>query len=125
MELFNYLTKVTACTAAFYTVYHLLLHKLTFFSLNRWYLLSSLILSLAIPLIHMGIPTQEAPIGYAKPPVINSFTTGVTETADPIILSQPVTEINWMPICTYAYLAKKCIRNLQSNKRRVEYRYRE
>lgn len=103
MELFIYLTKVTACTAAFYTVYHLLLHKLTFFSLNRWYLLSSLILSLAIPLLHMAVPI-EAP-RYVKPSAINFLATSISETADPIILSQPITHINWVQLCMYAYLA--------------------
>ncbi len=104
MELFIYLTKVTACTAAFYTVYYLLLHKLTFFSLNRWYLLSSLILSLAIPLLHINVKT-EVPISNVKPSVVNAVTTNIPETADPVILSQPVTHINWVQICTYAYLA--------------------
>ncbi|MCZ4245199.1 N-acetylmuramoyl-L-alanine amidase [Pedobacter punctiformis] len=44
-----YLLKVSACTAAFYAVYHLLLAKLTFFNLNRIYLLVMLVLSFSIP----------------------------------------------------------------------------
>jgi N-acetylmuramoyl-L-alanine amidase len=104
MELFIYLIKVTGCTAAFYIVYYLSFQKLTFFNLNRWYLLSSLVLSLAVPLLHIGIQTQ-APASDVEPIVINSFTETITETADPVILSQPVTHVNWLQLCTYVYLA--------------------
>jgi N-acetylmuramoyl-L-alanine amidase len=55
-------------------------------------------------MLHMAVPTQ-APASFAEPTVINSFTTSVTDTADPIILSQPVTEVNWVQVFTYAYLA--------------------
>src|SRR4051812_3934845 len=105
MELLTYLIKVTACTAAFYTVYYFLLHKLTFFSLNRWYLLSSLTLSLAIPLLHMGI-TMQAPVSDVKPVTITSVAQTIVEaTTDPVILSQPTEYINWLQVVTYAYFA--------------------
>ncbi|RYD80592.1 MAG: hypothetical protein EOP55_01800 [Sphingobacteriales bacterium] len=44
-----YLLKVSACTALFFAAYWLLLSKLTFFKLNRTYLLFALIMSFIIP----------------------------------------------------------------------------
>jgi len=44
-----YLLKVSACTAIFFAAYRLLLSKLTFFKLNRTYLLFALIVSFIIP----------------------------------------------------------------------------
>ncbi|RZK51411.1 MAG: hypothetical protein EOO87_17720 [Pedobacter sp.] len=55
MELFNYLLKVSACTALFYAFYLLVLRKLTFFKTNRFYLLATLILSFVIPSLQFKI----------------------------------------------------------------------
>jgi N-acetylmuramoyl-L-alanine amidase len=46
-----YLLKVSACTFIFFAAYQLLLAKLTFFNLNRVYLLLMLVLSFSIPAI--------------------------------------------------------------------------
>ena len=46
----TYLIEVSICWLLFYSIYVLLLSKETFFSINRWYLLSTLILGLIIPL---------------------------------------------------------------------------
>ncbi|MEO5910781.1 MAG: N-acetylmuramoyl-L-alanine amidase [Pelobium sp.] len=60
MEFFLYLAKVAACTAIFYFFYHLLLSKLTFFSVNRWYLIGTLVLSFIIPLLSVTIEKNVA-----------------------------------------------------------------
>lgn len=44
-----YLLKVSACTVIFFATYQLLLSKLTFFKLNRLYLLSAIFFSFLIP----------------------------------------------------------------------------
>ncbi|RDC54977.1 hypothetical protein DU508_19410 [Pedobacter chinensis] len=44
-----YLLKVSACTVIFFAAYQFLLSKLTFFKLNRLYLLSTLVFSFIIP----------------------------------------------------------------------------
>lgn len=49
MKALIYLLQVSACTGIFYAFYFLLLRRLTFFTLNRWYLLISLLLSFIIP----------------------------------------------------------------------------
>ena len=46
----TYLIEVSICWLLFYSIYILLLRKETFFNINRWYLLSTLVLGLLIPL---------------------------------------------------------------------------
>jgi len=46
----TYLIEVSICWLLFYGIYMLLLSKETFFNINRWYLLSTLGLGLAIPM---------------------------------------------------------------------------
>ena len=53
MEWLIYLSKVSACTAPFYLIYHFFLQKLTFFSVNRVYLLSTLLLRFVIPVLQI------------------------------------------------------------------------
>ncbi len=50
----NYLFEVSLCWTGFYLFYVLLLSKETFFHLNRGYLLSTLLLGLALPLIDLS-----------------------------------------------------------------------
>lgn len=61
MGLYGYLTIASSCIAACYLLYFFVFRKLTFFSLNRYYLLLSIALSLLLPLIHVRIK-QEAPL---------------------------------------------------------------
>jgi hypothetical protein len=63
MKTIIYLLQVSACTGIFYGFYFLLLRRLTFFTLNRWYLLATLLLSFVIPAINIHVDT-------AKPPAI-------------------------------------------------------
>jgi len=58
MELFNYLLKVSACTALFFAFYLVVLRKLTFFKINRFYLLFSLIVSFIIPALQFTIARE-------------------------------------------------------------------
>ena len=47
----QYILEVTLCWSLFYLIFFGLLRKLTFFRVNRWYLLSSLLLGILIPLL--------------------------------------------------------------------------
>ncbi len=64
-----YLLKVTICWAVFYLLYHLLLGKETFFRLNRWYLLATVLLGLAFPAIELDLifGPEEVPLYYLQP----------------------------------------------------------
>jgi beta-lactamase regulating signal transducer with metallopeptidase domain len=55
MEWLIYLLKVSACTGLFYAFYHFFLRKLTFFKLNRAYLILTLVLSFFIPKLAIEI----------------------------------------------------------------------
>jgi beta-lactamase regulating signal transducer with metallopeptidase domain len=59
MKTFIYLLQVSACTGIFYAFYFLLLRRLTFFTLNRWYLLCTLLFSLIIPTINIHVDTAQ------------------------------------------------------------------
>jgi len=56
MGAITYLLQVSGSMAIFYLFYYLLLNRLTFFTINRYYLLVTLVLSFVIPLI--TIPVQ-------------------------------------------------------------------
>ena len=58
MNFLIYLLQVSACTAIFYLFYYLFLSKLTFFVLNRWYLLGSIFLSFVIPSVRISVDPQ-------------------------------------------------------------------
>jgi TonB family protein len=52
---FQYLLQSSACIAAFYLVYWIFLRKETFFIVNRFYLISAVILSILIPLTRIDL----------------------------------------------------------------------
>ncbi len=66
----TYIIEVSCCWLLFYAVYILLLQQETFFRLNRWYLLGTLLLSLAIPLAelpHFARPADTFSGFYLQP----------------------------------------------------------
>lgn len=65
MEWLTYLLKVTACTALFFGFYLVVLRKLTFFKINRFYLLASLFLSFIIPALQLEVK-REMPMLETK-----------------------------------------------------------
>ena len=73
-----YLLKVSACTFIFFASYQLLLARLTFFNLNRVYLLLMLVLSFGIPALtienrqEVTVASQEIPskIAYSNDGVV-------------------------------------------------------
>ncbi|SEN08816.1 Signal transducer regulating beta-lactamase production, contains metallopeptidase domain [Mucilaginibacter gossypiicola] len=71
MSMLTYLLQVSACTAVFYLFYFACLRRLTFFSLNRWYLLLTLMASFGIPLI--TIPVSSVPQMVIRQPVIYQY----------------------------------------------------
>ncbi|RYG04344.1 MAG: M56 family metallopeptidase, partial [Chitinophagaceae bacterium] len=67
MELLTYLLKVSACTVLFYAFYLLVLSRLTFFKINRFYLLATLLLSFIIPSLSFTVEREieVSPVVYA------------------------------------------------------------
>jgi TonB family protein len=73
----TYLFQVTVCLAAFYMLYLCLLSRETFFGINRWYLLGTLLLSLSLPLLSFlpGLLSHqpEIMVSYSLEPVVVGF----------------------------------------------------
>ncbi len=65
----NYLLEATLCWAVFYGIYHLLLRSETFHRTNRWYLLGTLLLGLAIPALDIDLTVTEASPVYLMQPI--------------------------------------------------------
>ncbi len=57
MAFFNYLLELSVCITALYIFYILMMQQEKLFRLNRFYLLSALMLSAIIPLINISLPT--------------------------------------------------------------------
>lgn len=102
-SLLQYLLNVSISLLPFYLVYFFWLRHLTFFNWNRWYILSSLVISALVPLIPIGSshsyvilsPTVEAPI-MATP--VHAGTTNPTALP-------ATTTIDWQLIIMIIYTA--------------------
>ena len=82
------LIQISGCLVLFYGIYHVSLRKLTFFEINRWYLLASILFSIAIPLV--------APlIELSKPEV---FTYHDTEATMVISINTAAQSMTWTEI---------------------------
>src|ERR1700742_3052381 len=95
-----YIMYAALVTAVYFLFYRLLLHKETFFRLNRWFFLGGLICFFALPLLPVpaswsvwtrpapgqtaALPSQAATPAYVVPPVANhtipAFVAPVTRT---------------------------------------------
>jgi len=110
MEGLIYLLKVTACTVLFFGFYLLFLRKLTFFKINRFYLLSTLLLSFIIPLLQFEIKREivmtDTQIS-ANVPEIKPVNPAPVQLIQPIMLEydqQAKPEISWSEIIYKAYV---------------------
>jgi TonB family protein len=101
-----YLVQSAALLAVLYSVYWLFLRKDTFFHVNRFYLLSSLVLSLVIPLLDIHV--------FARGPI-----SPVIIMLDPVLISSEKIEkvasenLSWFEIAGVVYLTGVCIFSLR------------
>lgn len=111
MEWFNYLLKVSACTALFFAFYLLVLRKLTFFKINRFYLLGSLVLSLIIPALQFTIEREvEQSAIIEQPTVLQDVDLGEAAFTTPIVVGAgtgdtQIEPFNWYGLLPYVYAA--------------------
>lgn len=109
MEWFNYLLKVSACSAFFFAFYLLVLRKLTFFKINRFYLLFTLLLGFVIPTLQFTVerelaaaPIIEAPVVVQNEDLTEQFS--LPPTTAPVV-SLPVEEAyNWFNLLPFLYI---------------------
>lgn len=107
MEIFNYLLKVSACSALFFAFYLLVLRKLTFFRFNRFYLLGSLLLSFIIPAMQFTVEREVVQSTVAAP----TTNIPVSVIDDHLLTSVSVNSLqvegtgsfNWFDLLPYLY----------------------
>jgi beta-lactamase regulating signal transducer with metallopeptidase domain len=119
--------KIILCSSIFIAVYYLFLEKERMYRFNRWYLLSSILLSYIIPFINITIERPEAKIEPQTQIIIE-------ETAQQMIFIQPEQEsFNWMNVVWGVYavitlfllikslLALLAIRRIKGERRTYEH----
>jgi hypothetical protein len=107
METITYVIQVSACTGIFYLFYHLFLRRLTFFTINRWYLLATLLISFAIPAIKIQVDEQPRYFATVKQMVyidkLKATTQPIITTPRPnLVVATP--QINWAGFIELLYL---------------------
>ncbi|MFD0765008.1 M56 family metallopeptidase [Mucilaginibacter lutimaris] len=112
MKTITYLLQVSACTGIFYGFYFLLLRRLTFFTLNRWYLLATLLLSFIIPAINISIDTVRPPTIIQPVMYLNQIQVIDEPVKDmPEVTTQPVVEkaYDWVTPVKVVYMMMMAI----------------
>lgn len=106
MKTLIYLLQVSACTGIFYSFYFLFLRRLTFFTLNRWYLLATLLLSLVIPALTFTVDTVK-PSPMMQPVI---YVQNIQQVAQPVQITTgndapAKQEFDWMNASRIAYIS--------------------
>jgi hypothetical protein len=99
-EIITYLLKSSGLMAAFFLAYHFLLRKETFFSSNRWFLLSGLVTSALLPLFFIK------KIVFVERPKLSiedlmALSNNASEAIPDITAAAPT--IDWMEIVAFGY----------------------
>src|ERR1700759_3060353 len=102
MGAITYLLQVSGCMAIFYLFYYLLLNRLTFFTINRYYLLATLALSFIIPLLTIPVEqVQYVPITQQQV-YINAIKIYTAPTHSTGAVVQPA--VDWLQVLKLVYL---------------------
>ncbi len=101
----HYLLEVSLCWLGFYLLYALLLSQETFFKLNRFYLLSTLLLGLLIPLIELPVEAMilEDNFGFYLEPITVTVQS-MEITLDEIVVTPDETSFQLFPFLIGIYL---------------------
>ncbi|MGM9474793.1 N-acetylmuramoyl-L-alanine amidase [Pedobacter sp. GSP4] len=108
MESLIYLLKVTACTVLFFGFYVVVLRKLTFFKVNRFYLLATVLLSFVIPALQFEV---KRVVVAAETDIVSNLPQ-IKTAQEPVQLVQPIlveyqpeikSEIDWLGLIPYLY----------------------
>ncbi|MDB5156088.1 MAG: hypothetical protein JWR50_795 [Mucilaginibacter sp.] len=103
MQAIIYMWQVSACMGIFYGFYYFMLRRLTFFTINRWYLLATMLLSFIIPMLTITVHEQSAPAVIQKAVIVNQeMPSSGFELATPVGAAAPV--IDWVQIADIVYL---------------------
>ena len=104
MKTLIYLLQVSACTGIFYSFYFLFLRRLTFFTLNRWYLLVTLLLSFVIPALTFKVDTA-APSPIMEPVMYVQDIQTIPQPEYAVNVANPAPPFDWMRALQVFYIA--------------------
>jgi hypothetical protein len=96
-EIFIYLLKVNIAISLFYLGYYLFLRKLTFYSLNRFYLLFSILFSVVFPFLHI-------PSFFTQPEIIYYNVLSIEDGVASLPQSQETNETFWFILVGFYWL---------------------
>jgi hypothetical protein len=105
MEWLIYLCKVSACMGIFYTSFHHLLRKLTFFGNNRIYLLTTFFISFAIPLLDIRVESDTTAEPTPQVAVVHQTSQPFVprrETPDPVRSPEAI-DVDWTVVVPALY----------------------
>jgi hypothetical protein len=110
MEWLIYLLKVSACTAFFYAFYYFCLQRLTFFNINRIYLLSTLVISFIIPAMQLQVQRSAIDPAQLKPDIA-VHNSNFTDLGNPALVNpnplpqanEDTMPINWQEVLFDSY----------------------
>jgi len=109
MEWLTYLLKVTACTVLFFGFYVVVLRKLTFFKINRFYLLATLLLSFVIPALQFEVKREITVVETEIPanvPELKPVSLAPAQLIQPVMLEydqKAEANMDWSMLISYAY----------------------
>nr|WP_294948557.1 M56 family metallopeptidase [uncultured Mucilaginibacter sp.] len=103
MKTLIYLLQVSACTGIFYAFYYLFLRRLTFFTVNRWYLLASLLLSFVIPALSFTVDAV-APSPMMEPVIYVQKMQTITQAEPAVNIVNNTQPFDWMNAVKLAYM---------------------
>ncbi|MBS1979112.1 MAG: peptidoglycan DD-metalloendopeptidase family protein [Bacteroidetes bacterium] len=110
-----YVLQVCLCTTVFYLLFVVLFKNLTFFSLNRFYLLSGLILSFLIPLIKISfLPSEIKTITHTLEETFEFWDTEQAIASVAIPVSDSTTHMYFLAVGYFTGMAFLLIRLLIS-----------
>jgi hypothetical protein len=104
MKTLIYLLQVSACTGIFYSFYFLCLRRLTFFTLNRWYLLVTLLLSFVIPTLTFKVDTA-APSPIMEPVMYVQDIQTIPQPEYAVNVTNSAPPFDWMGALQMFYVA--------------------
>jgi len=104
-SILRYIVESGICLISFYLLYWILLRRETFYQLNRVYLISTLVISIVLPLLHIPFPVEISDAAFI--PSISSVGQSILPSA--IIPSEhgvpnQSTQFNWFGITVVVYL---------------------
>ncbi|WP_069659598.1 M56 family metallopeptidase [Arcticibacter eurypsychrophilus] len=113
MRTLSYLLEVSVCTGIFFLFYQLFLSKVTFFTLNRWFLLLSLLTSFLIPAITISA-RLSAVIPIKTSSIIRTNPIASIRTGDIILFKEPTHSAllwqEWLPILYFIISGLFCLK---------------